>query len=89
MRSDWEQAKLNVDRMVKSLETARAESEQARDQVRSSVAALEEAWRAVEGQQEQVAVADRRPAVPGRFAPRRHTPSWCSRRRIIIASRTW
>ena len=54
MRSDLQQAKLNVDRMVKSLETARAGLDQARDQVRSSVAALEEAWRAVEGQQEQV-----------------------------------
>ncbi len=54
MRSDLGQAKLNVDRMVKSLETARAGLDQARDQVQSSVAALEEAWRAVEGQQEQV-----------------------------------
>ncbi len=54
MRSDLQQAKLNVDRMVKSLETARAGLDQARDQVQSSVAALEEAWRAVEGQQEQV-----------------------------------
>jgi membrane fusion protein, multidrug efflux system len=54
MRSDLEQAKLNVDRTVKSLETARAGLDQARDQVQSSVAALEEAWRAVEGQQEQV-----------------------------------
>ena len=40
--------------MVKSLENARAGLDQARDQVQSSVAALEEAWRAVEGQQEQV-----------------------------------
>ncbi len=54
MRSDLRQAKLNVDRMVKSLENARAGLDQARDQVQSSVAALEEAWRAVEGQQEQV-----------------------------------
>jgi membrane fusion protein (multidrug efflux system) len=54
MRSDLRQAKLNVDRMVKSLETSRAGLDQARDQVQSSVAALEEAWRAVEGQQEQV-----------------------------------
>ena len=54
MRSDLRQAELNVDRMVKSLATSRAQWEQARDQVRSSVAALEEAWRAVEGQQEQV-----------------------------------
>jgi membrane fusion protein (multidrug efflux system) len=54
MRADLQQAKLNVDRMVKSLETARAGLEQARDQVRSSLAALEEAWRNVEGQQEQV-----------------------------------
>lgn len=54
MRSDLQQAKLNVDRMVRSLETARAGLDQARDQVQSSVAALEEAWRAVEGQQEQV-----------------------------------
>ncbi len=54
MRSDLRQAKLNVNRMVKSLETARAGLDQARDQVQSSVAALEEAWRTVEGQQEQV-----------------------------------
>ncbi|MDR3634743.1 MAG: HlyD family secretion protein [Isosphaeraceae bacterium] len=54
MRSSLQQAKLNVDRMVKSLETARAGLDQARDQVQSSAAALEESWRAVEGQQEQV-----------------------------------
>ena len=40
--------------MVRMLEAALAALEPARDQVRSSVAALEEAWRAAEGQQEQV-----------------------------------
>jgi membrane fusion protein, multidrug efflux system len=53
-RSDLANAKLSIDRIVRSLESARADLEQARDQVRSSVAALDEAGRAVEGQQEQV-----------------------------------
>jgi membrane fusion protein, multidrug efflux system len=53
-RSDLVNAKLSIDRIVRSLESARADLEQARDQVRSSVAALDEAWRGVEGQKEQV-----------------------------------
>ena len=53
-RLDWQKARLTIDRMVRMLEAARADLAQACDQVRSSVAALEEAWRAVEGQQEQV-----------------------------------
>jgi membrane fusion protein, multidrug efflux system len=53
-RSDLQQARLSVDRMVRMLEAARADVEQQHDAVRSSVAALEEAWRTVEGQQEQV-----------------------------------
>ena len=53
-RSDLVNARLTIDRIVRSLESARADLEQARDQARSSVAALDEAWRGVEGQQEQV-----------------------------------
>ncbi len=53
-RADLRQAELNVDRLVKSLATSRAQWEQARDQVRSSALALEEAWRVVETQQQQV-----------------------------------
>ncbi|HZW29625.1 MAG TPA: HlyD family secretion protein [Isosphaeraceae bacterium] len=53
-RSDLQQARLTVDRMVRAVDAARAGIEQEQDLVRSSVAALEEAWRAVEGQQEQV-----------------------------------
>jgi membrane fusion protein, multidrug efflux system len=53
-RSDVVNAKLSIDRSVRSVESARADLQQARDQVRSSLAALEEAWRAVQAQQEQV-----------------------------------
>jgi membrane fusion protein, multidrug efflux system len=53
-QSELANAKLTIDRIIRSLESARADLEQARDQVRSSVAALDEAWHAVEGQQEQV-----------------------------------
>ncbi len=66
-RSALRQAKVIVEQLVAALETARAQLEQAHHDVRAAVAGLHEAWRAIQGRQDQVRyrVASLRAEVAG------------------------
>ena len=66
-RSALHQAKVLVEQLVAAMETARAQLEQAHHDVRAAEAGLHEAWRAIQGRQDQVRyrVASLRAEVAG------------------------